>query len=447
MAYIGSAGRYERDQGRGGLATTSGGLTAESPRQNVGERRIDLLDRFVRVDRAGAVLGALAATIYNAFWLNSAQLYLLAPLLGGLVMMLTIGRRALHRGEVFRCLLLLASGNWFIAIAVAWVVPFIGATMVLTALIPVVLATPHLRVRRLIPFIVGATIVGAMCVGLGVVRDDDGVIADVDDEFELVVVMGALVAQIVPVGLLIWQNNDLLRRAFDEALALNADLEESQQSLAAEGRRLAESRRRVVEASTAERSRIERDIHDGAQQRLAAIGVRLRLLQSTASEESPLGGALPPIVGELEEAMEELRELAHGIYPPLLESQGLGAALTAVVRRSPARITSAIGGSDGVPRFERAVEEAMYFSFLEALANIHKYCPQANVEVSLKHRAAPGVLQLKVIDDGPGFDADQTALGHGHQNMADRLAAVGGELSIHSRPGKGTAIRADIPVG
>ena len=152
-------------------------------------------------------------------------------------------------------------------------------------------------------------------------------VGKITDEFELILVVGALMAQILPVTLVVWQMNDLQQRNLADSRALNRELRDSEA-------RLAVSRRRVVDAADAERRRIERNLHDGAQQRLVALGVRLRLLEEQVSGDAELASTVGGLVGELEGAVDEVRELAHGIYPPLLRSQGLVAALRAVARRS-----------------------------------------------------------------------------------------------------------------
>jgi signal transduction histidine kinase len=202
------------------------------------------------------------------------------------------------------------------------------------------------------------------------------------------------------------------------------------------------SRQRLVRAQDEERRRLERNIHDGAQQQLVALAVKLRLLQQL-SERDPakakeLAGALQ---GEAQTALEDLRVLARGIYPPLLADQGLQAALSAQAGRSPIPVTVV---ADGVVRYPRDIEAAVYFCCLEAMQNAAKHAGGSAVTVRL--RSDRGELAFDVADDGPGFDPMDTSYGTGLQGMIDRLEAVGGRLEVRSSPGAGTRIAGRIAI-
>jgi signal transduction histidine kinase len=202
------------------------------------------------------------------------------------------------------------------------------------------------------------------------------------------------------------------------------------------------SRRRIVTAQDDRARALERDIHDGAQQQLVALSVRLRLAQQLAEREP---GKVVPMIGELQaetqSALENIRDLARGIYPPLLADKGLAEALRAQARKAsvPVHVES-----DGLGRYPREVESAVYFCVLEALQNVAKYAGATAAEVRL--RQDDGHLEFAVRDDGSGFDPSTTPPGAGLQNMADRLAAVDGSLDVRSRPGDGTTIAGRIPV-
>jgi signal transduction histidine kinase len=224
----------------------------------------------------------------------------------------------------------------------------------------------------------------------------------------------------------------------DAAERLNDELRASEAALAA-------SRRRIVEASDHERSRIERDLHDGAQQRMIAVRLRLGLLAGEL-DQSAHATQVEQLVDELGAALDELRELAHGIYPPILETGGLAEALAAVVRRSPSRIDF---GVRGVGRYDRSIETAVYFTVLEALSNIAKYASDANVSVLLSDAVAGGddrELVVEVIDDGPGFAPVEPATTRGLLNMNDRIRAVGGLVEVDSAPGRGVRLTARMPI-
>jgi signal transduction histidine kinase len=204
---------------------------------------------------------------------------------------------------------------------------------------------------------------------------------------------------------------------------------------------LRESRRRLVAAQDVERRKLERNIHDGAQQQLVALTVKLRLARSVLEKDpARVDGMLEQLAGETQRALEDLRDLARGIYPPLLADKGLGAALDAQARRSPVPV---IVEADGVGRYAPEIEAAVYFSCLEAMQNVAKYAAASAATVSL--REAPGRLEFRVHDDGVGFDAGATSYGTGLQGIADRLAALGGTLAVSSAPGNGTALTGSLP--
>ena len=202
------------------------------------------------------------------------------------------------------------------------------------------------------------------------------------------------------------------------------------------------SRQRLVAAQDAERRRLERNLHDGAQQQLVALAVRLRLARTTASKDlAEADRMLEQLEGDVTDVLENLRELARGVYPPLLADQGLAAAIEAQARRSPLPVRVE---ADGIGRYPQELETAVYFCTLEALQNAAKYAQANEVAVSLLEDH--GELVLSIRDDGVGFDRAATQLGAGLQNMADRLAALGGTLLVRSRPGAGTTIEGRVPV-
>ncbi|HXC19209.1 MAG TPA: histidine kinase, partial [Acidimicrobiales bacterium] len=219
---------------------------------------------------------------------------------------------------------------------------------------------------------------------------------------------------------------DLARQV---GLALhNAQLDTALQSSMDELRRQADelraSRARVVASGDAERRRVERNLHDGAQQHLVALAVNLRLTKDVVTEDPEMAVQMLDELGEaVQETIRELRELAHGIYPPLLVDSGLGEALKAVVNRSPLDIELI---TDGIGRYGGDVEAAVYFCCLEALQNAGKHAPSAHVVVRVWEES--GSLLFEVRDDGPGFDIRTAQRGHGYVNMMDRLGAIGGAV-------------------
>jgi signal transduction histidine kinase len=208
--------------------------------------------------------------------------------------------------------------------------------------------------------------------------------------------------------------------------------------------RLAElkaAQRRIVHAQDHERRRLERNIHDGAQQQLVALSVKLRLADGLVERDPAQARALLGQIGaDTQTALEDLRDLARGIYPPLLADQGLPAALEAQARKVelPVEVRA-----DGVGRFDQEVEAAVYFSCLEALQNVAKYADASAVTITLVR--ADGMLAFSVADDGRGFDPTATAAGSGLRGIADRLTALDGALQVESAPGRGTTIAGRLP--
>jgi signal transduction histidine kinase len=196
------------------------------------------------------------------------------------------------------------------------------------------------------------------------------------------------------------------------------------------------SRRRIVTAQDARAKKLERNIHDGAQQRLVALTVKLRLAEQLAKRDPDKAAEmLADLQRETTETLEELRDLARGIYPPLLADKGLVEALRAQARKAAVPV---VVEADGVGRYPQEVEAAVYFSCLEALQNVAKYAEANGARIRL--RAGEGELVFEVDDDGRGFDAANAPRGSGLQGMADRLEALGGRIEIESAPGKGTTV-------
>jgi signal transduction histidine kinase len=217
------------------------------------------------------------------------------------------------------------------------------------------------------------------------------------------------------------------------------------QRLAAEAeaamRELQRSRARLAAGAEQERRRIERDLHDGAQQRLVALRIELELAEDVVRHDPERGVArLRELGGEVDEALEELRALAHGVYPPILADRGLEEALRAVAVRSAIRLDLV---SHDVARYSNEVEGAVYFCVLEALQNIQKHATGARRIVVTLDGGIGEELRFSVRDNGAG--AAVIDEGAGITNMRDRLAAIGGTVGIASKPGVGTVVRGRAP--
>jgi signal transduction histidine kinase len=206
---------------------------------------------------------------------------------------------------------------------------------------------------------------------------------------------------------------------------------------------LQDSRRRIVTAQDERARTLERNIHDGAQQQLVALTVKLglveRLVESDPAKAAAMVAEAKAATGA---ALEDLRDLARGIYPPLLADEGLAAALRAQARKSALPVTVE---SDGIGRFPQDVEAAVYFCCLEAFQNVAKYADASSVTVRLERSNES--LTFEIADDGVGFHPDAIPGGTGLQGMADRVAALGGKLDVRSVPGAGTTVAGWVSIG
>jgi signal transduction histidine kinase len=217
---------------------------------------------------------------------------------------------------------------------------------------------------------------------------------------------------------------------------LTADLQARLEELRA-------SRQRLVTAQDGERRRIERDLHDGAQQHLVALKIKLGILKRLTTKDPGRAAELAAQVeDDADEALATLRDLARGIYPPLLADQGLVAALQAQARKAPLPVEV---HADGIARYPQETEAAVYFCCLEALQNVAKYAgaSRASIRLSASNRS----LDFAVEDNGAGFDPAAIEMGSGVTNMTDRIEALGGSLVLASTPGVGTQITGSLPLG
>jgi signal transduction histidine kinase len=202
------------------------------------------------------------------------------------------------------------------------------------------------------------------------------------------------------------------------------------------------SRARIAASGERERRRIERDLHDGAQQRLVALRIELGLAEELVRRDAELGARrLRELEHDVDEALEELRALAHGVYPPLLADCGLPDALRSVTARAAVPVRLEVRD---VGRYVPEVESAVYYCVLEALQNVLKHARSARCVEVLLDGGELGELRLRVQDDGPGF-AEGSPCGAGITNMRDRLVALGGEMAVNSTLGAGTLVEGVVP--
>jgi signal transduction histidine kinase len=202
------------------------------------------------------------------------------------------------------------------------------------------------------------------------------------------------------------------------------------------------SRQRLVAAQDTERRRLERNLHDGAQQNLVALKLKIAVMKNVAASDPQRAQAtLDELTTDANEAIETLRELARGLYPPILAQDGLLAAVEAQARRTPVPVEVS-GGP--LPRYSQEIEAGVYFCVLEALQNIVKHAGATKATVNIGQR--DGRLVFWVTDDGRGMDPERARSGSGMQNMRDRIEVLGGELQVESSPGGGTRVTGSIPV-
>jgi signal transduction histidine kinase len=230
-----------------------------------------------------------------------------------------------------------------------------------------------------------------------------------------------------------------LVQAAASASSLALDNERLKADLRARLEELRVSRLRIVEATDAARRRIERDLHDGAQQQLVALALELRILRGKVAEQPELAPLIDSLSERLASALAELRELARGIHPTILTDQGLAPAIEALANRAPLPVEAEVTVDE---RLTEPVEAAAYFVVAEALTNVVKYARASFVDVRI--RRLNGEVLVDVADDGVG--GVDVGAGSGLRGLQDRLAAVDGELDIDSPPGGGTRLRARIPV-
>jgi signal transduction histidine kinase len=224
------------------------------------------------------------------------------------------------------------------------------------------------------------------------------------------------------------------RRAAEEALR-------RQEIERARTEELRASRARIVEAADAARRKIERDLHDGAQQRLVAMALDVRLARGRVENEPESAGPFLERLGdELSAATDELRELARGIHPAVLTERGLGPAISALAAKSPVPVEVLEVPDD---RLAAATETTAYFTVAEALTNVAKYAQATHVTVRVTRDGDEAVVEVR--DDGVG--GARATTGSGLSGLNDRVGAVDGTLTVTSPPGEGTLVRAVLPVG
>jgi signal transduction histidine kinase len=373
---------------------------------------------------AVALISATFVVVERSGWL---LVLATAVAISGLAM--AAGLLPLDRGDLGGAVLCLALANWFVAVVASSIATFAWPLMVLAALLPTALAAPYVSGRLIRWYVVASLLVAMSVAALGLLQDFSGFENQLPEWTPVAIVL--LFTPFLAAMLLITalQHSSRLQSALSETLAANAAL--------------ASSRSRVVVAADRERRRVERDLHDGAQQRLIALRLRLRRAEQECRSDPE---TVPEVFAELRDQVravhEELRDLAHGVYPPVLTQHGLAEALAAAAHRCPLPV---VVDAARTARLDPEIEAAIYFCCAEALQNAAKHAgPDAHIRLALT--ADADEIRFVVADDGAGFDtATLTAVG-GIESLRDRLSTAGGTLDVIAAPGKGTIVTGRVPV-
>lgn len=382
----------------------------------------DRLLRLLSVNAFGLGGSVVALTILAVTRVHDANLYRDIGALAAGFLVVASGLIGLRRGVIQIGTLSVVGANWLVAAALTWLNPFTLPIALLAVIAPVVLVFDVLRPRTLAAVIV-ATVAGTGALaGVGEVLrlKPDALQPGSSLTVPIVAVFVAVVALVIVAGL-----DEQVRRLRRHTADLDA------------------SRRRLAVAGDEARQAIERDLHDGAQQRLARLSVEMgRVTRLGEREPAAAVAQLPQLHAELVDGIRELRDLAHGIYPALLTDRGLGASLPAAARRTTRPCVVDVAAEE---RYSPEVETALYFCAVEAIQNADTHSGASRIEVRV--RARGGRLEFTVHDDGRGFDVPAAAaLGRGVTGMADRLRAGGGECTITSTLGSGTTMAGWLPL-
>jgi signal transduction histidine kinase len=391
----------------------------------------DLINRF-RAERYQVFLGghlALWASagvvlplLEYAFWYRTPYVLLFAAVGAPQCIALAVGLRLAGLGRYSQSISLVCITNWISAVLVTLINPNFLVVTALIAVVPVVFAEPYIRWQRGLAFtLVTAVCVLAMAMLVRFLPIPEAVQHGPRWLETLVIVVG-VPFNVFHLLIIVWNNAAALRT--------------SEGQLAERATELAASRTRLTTAADEERRRIERDLHDGAQQHLVSLSVLIQLARN--AERDGAQSLLTEASDLVETAIIEIRRLAHGIYPPLLVSGGLSEALPTLAARATVPVHLEL---DGLGRYPPSTEAALYYCCSEALQNAAKHGGPATTVVVAAH-ADEQTLNLVISDTGRGFDS--ATMGVGLTNMTDRLSAIGGELVIDTRPGRGTRITATV---
>ena len=366
--------------------------------------------------------GVLLPLWEHQYVLRSPWLLALVAICTAQCVVLGAALRLARRTRYQQSITLVCIGNWASALLITFVVPALLPAMVLAALVPVVFAQAYVRWQRGLVFAVITAGCALALAALARFQNVSHLAGHAPRWIETAFIVAALPINAFHILVIAWNNAAALRV--------------SESMLAERAAQLEASRNRLITAADEERRRLERDLHDGAQQHLVALAVLIQLARTAEHDRyQPL---LIEAFGLVETAIAEIRRLAHGIYPPLLVSGGLAQALPAVATRAPVPVRLNLAG---LGRYPASIEAALYFCCSEALQNAAKH-GGPDTTVTITAHADDRMLTLTISDTGRGFDP--ATIGTGLTNMTDRLSAIGGNLVFDTAPGRGTRVTAAI---
>jgi signal transduction histidine kinase len=395
------------------------------------------------VDIATTVVGVVVLLAAHFFVVASGYMLLLAAMVAGAALIMAVGCRPLRAGRADRVVAALATANYLIALAATAIAPFAMPILLLATMLPAVLAVPYVSRRQLHGYL-GASFVTALGVAaLGTLQDVSGFGDQLPEWLESGVVVLFIPFMASMVSIIALTNATVLDDALRSALRTNRELVVAKTTLAGSVTALRASRARIVATAERERRRIERDLHDGAQQSLVTATVQLAALRQAATRVEPdLSTGFDEVRDQLHRASAELRDLARGVHPMALREGGLASAVRHAVASFPGDATVDIRTAR---RFDPEVERAVYFCLAEALQNAFKHGGDGT-HVRLVLDGDESELRFAVCDDGLGFDpAAADCSGTGLDNMVERLGAVGGELTVSASIGGGTRVTGAVP--
>lgn len=411
---------------------------------DLGAARLVRLRQFIVLDIFSVVMAVVMMALLNLAVARSGWLLIATAMVLTSGLLMAMGLRALTQGSVEGAVAWVAVGNWSIAIAASFVATFSWPIQQLAALLPAVVAAPYLSRRQFRFVLVISVAVSVVAASLGLLQDFTGLSDDLADWIP----PATLIAFAPFMSLLVAQAGigaaETLRDALGQSLAANVQLSRNEAILAEQADLLRESRSRIVAAGDRERRRIERDLHDGAQQRLVGLSLQISLAREQCLTEPEAAQAtLDEIRAEVRRAQQDMRDLVRGVYPPVLTQHGLAPAIRAAIGELPNPLRGVVAD---VGRLDPDAEAALYFACREALQNVLKHTGPATVVTVDLARSADNVC-LTVSDAGPGFDPEHVASGAGLVNMADRIGAASGSFRIDSLPTGGTQMVAAVPIG